>query len=137
MTTAENKALLRRFIDGTNAGDSTVWDKLCAPEFVFHVNMREAMTLEQSKQFTKTFRAAFPDESYTIEDMIAEGNKIAVRYTWRGTHKGVFMGIPPTGKRVSNVAFETDRISKGKFVETWFCMDMAGLMAQLGAISSK
>lgn len=136
MTKEDNKRLLRQFIDGSNAGDSSVWDKLCAPEFVMHSNTLEGMTLEQSKQYGKTLRAAFPDESFSIEDIIAEEDKIAVRYTWRGTHKGGFQGIAPTGKRVTSLVLETDRVSKGKFVETWICVDTASIMAQLGVVPS-
>ncbi len=137
MTMEENKTLLRQFIDASNAGDSAVWDKLCAPEFVMHVNMMDDMTLEQSKQFAKALRVAFPDRFFSIEDMIAEDNKIAVRYTWQGTHKGVFRGIAPTGKRVTLAIFEIDRISNGKFIETWMGVDFADLMAQIGALPPK
>lgn len=134
MTMEENKALISRFIDGIITGDETVWDELCAPEFVMHVNMMDTMTLEQSKQYSKANRVSFPDVVYTIEDIIAESDMIALRYTMQGTHQGPFRGIPPTGKKITMVAFEIVRISNRKFVETWFCMDFASLMAQLGDV---
>ncbi len=134
MTMEENKALLRQFIDRSNARDETRWEELCAPEFVMHLNVMPAMTMEQAKQAGKANRAAFPDQVYRVEEIIAEGDRVAARYSWKGTHQGVFQGIPPTGKQVTLSIFETDRIFNGKFVETWLGVDFAGLIAQLGVV---
>ena len=78
--------------------------------------------------------AAFPDIQTTIEDLIAEGDKVVKRYTIRGTHRGEFQGIPPTGKEVAFSSIEIDRMVDGKVSEHWFEMDLLGLMGQLGAI---
>ena len=80
------------------------------------------------------FRSAFPDFKATIDDIIAEGDKVVIRQTFSGTHKGEFMGIAPTGKRVSFGVMDIVRIAGGKFVEHWGQMDSMGMMQQLGAI---
>ena len=83
---------------------------------------------------TMMFRTAFPDFNVSIDDMIAEGDKIVARTTWKGTQKGEFMGIPSSGKRVSFSVIDIIRISGGKFVEHWGLMDNSAMMQQLGAV---
>jgi predicted ester cyclase len=78
--------------------------------------------------------AAFPDIHFAVEDLIAEGDRVAARVTMRGTHQGDLMGIPPTGKQVSWTGIEIDRIKDGKYVESWLNTDDLGLMQQLGVI---
>ena len=80
------------------------------------------------------FRAAFPDLQATIEDLIAEGHKVAVRGTLRGTHPGELLGIPPTGAQVTVPLIDINRIEAGKLVERWGEADMLGLLHQLGVI---
>ena len=87
------------------------------------------MTLEQSKQYSTGMQAALPDAKGTIDDMIAEGDKVAARYTIQGTHKGAFRGIAPTGKQITITGFEIDRVAGGKFAETWGCSDYLGMFA--------
>jgi predicted ester cyclase len=82
-------------------------------------------------------RSAFPDFHATIDDIIAEGDKVVLRQTWTGTHKGEFMGIPPTGKRVSFGVIDIIRVDGDKCVEHWGQMDNAGLMQQLGAVPTR
>ena len=79
---------------------------------------------------------AFPDLQFTIEDMIAEGDTVVVRYTTRGTHQGNLWGIPPTGKQVSGTGMFIDRPVNGKAVEQWINGDDLGLLQQLGVIPS-
>jgi steroid delta-isomerase-like uncharacterized protein len=81
-------------------------------------------------------RAAFPDTRMTIEDEIAEGDKVVIRWTIRGTHKGEYMGIAPTGKEVTVTGISVYRIERGKIVEDWSNNDMLGMLQQLGAIPS-
>jgi steroid delta-isomerase-like uncharacterized protein len=132
MTTEENKVLARQFINSYNMEDPAIWDKLCAPDCVAHVNMQD-WTLEQTKQYLKAgLRVAFPDEVFIIEDMIAEGDKVAVRYTWHGTHKGTYLGTAPTGKKVTLVFLELLKISRGKIVESWEMVDLSHFYIQLG-----
>jgi predicted ester cyclase len=81
-------------------------------------------------------RAAFPDLQLTVEDIIAEGDRVAVNLTARGTHRGTFQGIAPTGKTVTVSAFEVVRIENGKLVEHWGGPDTLNLLQQLGAVIS-
>jgi steroid delta-isomerase-like uncharacterized protein len=80
------------------------------------------------------FRQAFPDSYFTVEDMVAEGDKVATRKTFHGTHQGEFMGIPPTGQQVSVGLIDIVRIADGKVVEHWSMGDNLGMMQQLGII---
>ena len=80
------------------------------------------------------FRLAFPDVSFTVEDMIAEGDKVVDRMTWQATHQGPFMGIPPTGNRLTVTEIHINRIAEGRIVERWAQPDLLGLMQQLGAV---
>ena len=136
MSTEENKALMRRFWEELNKGNLAVWDELCTPDYVYHGTTSD-MTREQSKQHDANLFAAFPDFNGSIDDMIAEGDKVAVRFTIRGTHQGAFRDIAPTGKQITVSGLEIDRCAGGKFVETWLISDMLGMMQQLGAIPSK
>lgn len=137
MSVEQNKAEFRRMIDEVfNKGNVSTIDELLSPNFV----EREVLPpgtpsgREGVKQLTMLFRSAFPDFNVSIDDIIAEGDKIVARTTWNGTQKGEFMGIPPSGKRVSFDVIDIVRISGGKFVEHWGVMDTSALMQQLGVI---
>jgi steroid delta-isomerase-like uncharacterized protein len=80
------------------------------------------------------FYKAFPDGQHTVDDLIAEGDKVAARLTARGTHKGEFQGIPPTGKPVSFTGMRVFRFVSGKIAEEWSNLDMFGLMQQMGVV---
>jgi steroid delta-isomerase-like uncharacterized protein len=137
MTTEQNKALFRQFIDEVfNQGNMSAVDELVAPDFVEHEELPPGIPTDRKgvKQLTLMLRSAFPDFKATIEDMLAEGDKVVVRMTWRGTHKGEFMGIPATGKSVSIGVIDIVRFSEDKFVEHWGLMDNASMMQQLGAV---
>jgi steroid delta-isomerase-like uncharacterized protein len=136
MTIEENKALVRRFVDEVqSAGNIDAIDELCSPEFVNH-SAPSGMppNREGVKQVTAMFRQAFPDSYFTVEDMIAEGDKVATHKTFHGTHEGEFMGMPPTGRRVSMELIDIVRISEGRVVEHWSMGDNLGMMQQLGVI---
>ncbi len=90
--------------------------------------------LDGTKQALTMWRAAFPDLTVTAEEMIAEGDKVAVRTVVRGTNSGEFMGMPATGKQVTMTGIEILRIADGKVVERWGELDMMGMMQQLGVI---
>jgi len=137
MSTEQNKALFRRLMEEVfDRGNISLIDELFAPDFVEHEELPPGIAAgsEGVKQLSTMFRSAFPDFKATIDDMIAEGDKVVVRGTWSGTHKGEFMGIAPTGKRVSFGVIDIVRIAGGKFVEHWGQMDNMGLMQQLGLI---
>ena len=86
------------------------------------------------KQFVSMYRNVFPDLNFTIEDQIAEGEKVGTRWVAYGTHQGELMGIAPTGKRVTVRAFTLQRFSGGKIAEDWAHYDALGMMRQIGAV---
>ena len=137
MSTEQNKALFRRLMEEVfDRGNISLIDELFAPDFVEHEELPPGIAAgsEGVKQMSTMFRSAFPDFKATIDDMIAEGDKVVVRGTWSGTHKGEFMGIPPTGKRVSIGVIDIIRMAGGKFVEHWGQMDNMRMMQQLGVV---
>ena len=140
MSTEQNKALVRRLMEEVfNRGNTSLVDELFAPDFVEHEELPPGIPpgREAVKQLPTIFRRAFPDFKITIDEVIAESDKVVVRSTWStwsGTHKGEFMGIPPTGKSVSFGVIDIIRIAGGKFVEHWGQMDNMGMMQQLGVI---
>jgi len=110
-------------------------DDLFTTDFVRHdPGGRELQGPEQNRQFIGSLRAAFPDVHYTVEDQIAEGDKVVVRYRFRGTHLGAFQGMPPTGKKVSYTGILIYRIGDGKIAEQWTEFDLLGLLRQLGVL---
>ena len=132
----ENKALIQRFVEEAfNRGNLDVADEVYAPEFVSHESPGPVeRSPEYVKQFVGMYRSAFPDGHTTVEDSIAEGDKVAYRWTFRGTHRGELMGIPPTERQVTITGITLDRISGGKIEEEWNNFDQLGTLQQLGAI---
>ena len=134
---AENKAIARRFYEEIiNHRNQSVVDELVAPGFVDHnpIGPGIAPGPEGVKQTFAMFRSGLPDMNVTIEDQIAEGDKVVSRLTARGTHKGELMGIPPTGKKLTMGVIDVIRFKGGKAVERWGESDNMGMMQQLGVI---
>jgi len=136
MSTEENKAMGRRIIEEVwNKGDLALVDELVSPNYIYHFPGREDIKgPEGLKQFVTMARTAFPDLHITIDDEIAEGDKVACRYTWRGTHKGEMRGIAPTGKQVTVTGIVITHCVGGKGVETWESTDNLSMMQQLGVV---
>ena len=132
MSIEENKKLVRRAYELANRRELDAFFELLAPEYVEHLPTGD-LSREQVKQYSHTFFDAFPDIIFTIEDMVAEGDKVAVRVTWTGTHKGVFMDIAPTGNKINITNANVIKIIAGKWVEFWNITDIR-LMQQLGVI---
>ncbi|MBI1885725.1 MAG: ester cyclase [Chloroflexi bacterium] len=131
----QNKALVRRLIEEViGRGDFALIDELVAADYVGHSSTPETYSREGHKQFFAALRRAFPDLQITVEDQIAEGDKVVTRWTARGTHEGEFAGIPPTGKRAVMTGIYIDRFADGKLVECWTKSDDLGLLQQLGVI---
>jgi predicted ester cyclase len=131
-----NRAVVRRWIETFNNPytPQTEVDVL-APGYIAHApGLPGPLDLEAWSHFTASFVEAFPDLRLTVEDIFSGGNMVAARVAFRGTHRGEFQGIPPTGKEVAFSSIEIDRIVDGKVQEHWFEMDLFGLMQQLGAI---
>lgn len=131
--TEANKALARRFVEEVvNQGNLALVDELIAPDFVSHshgIQGRDAY-----RQLLAGIRTAFPDLQMEIEQLIAEGEWVALRGTTSHTHEGPFMSIPPTGIHGSHSGMAMVRVVDGRIVEFWEEADMLGLLRQLGAI---
>ena len=134
MSTEKNKALSRRFREELDKGNWTVVDEFVSPNAVTHLPGSPPLDREGIHQVFKLFYDAFPDLHHTFEDLIAEGDKVTLRFTFNGTHQGEFQGIPPTGKSITVSAIGIDRIVDGKLVEHWSSFDALGMMQQLGVI---
>lgn len=137
MTEEKYKALNRRFVEEVvNQGNFDAIDELIDPGVVDHAVPPGFPTgREGTKQFVSMTRSAFPDLHLTIEDMIAEGDKVVERGTWNGTHEGEFMGIPATGRRVTVSQVDITRVADGRMVEHWGQLDTLELMRHLGVVS--
>ncbi len=139
MSAQENKAVVRRMLDELfNKGNLDLTEGSLAPDFVEHVpSMPEDLHgIEAFKQYVGGYRSAFPDIHIEVEDQVAEGDRVATRWTGTGTHEGELMGIAPTGNRVEVAGMVISRISGGKIAESWSNYDVMGMMQQLGVIPS-
>jgi steroid delta-isomerase-like uncharacterized protein len=134
MSTEDNKALARRAYEALNQRNWSVYYEQFAPDGVYHNASMTIQGLDAYKQFLSMYLTAFPDAQFTIEDLIAEGDKVVTRQTFRGTHQGELMGIPPTGKQVTVSAIVIVRIVNGKAVEGWQNGDTLGMLQQLGVV---
>ncbi|MEE8569513.1 MAG: ester cyclase [Candidatus Bathyarchaeia archaeon] len=131
MSLEENKAIVRRFIEAYNKHDLSSIDEFVAPDFVDHSHKTGREGLKQL--FGMAFKA-FPDWHETIEDIIAEGDKVWIRAKSTGTHTGEFMGIAPTGKTLTTEMVDIYRIVDGKHVEGRFIVDQLDFLKELGVI---
>ena len=131
-----NKAIFRRYFeDVLNAGRIDLIDELIAPDYVSHypTGYDFGGGPEDVKQIVTTVRTGFPDVHFRIEDLLAEDDRVVGRWTFRGTHRGDFMGISPSGKNVSVMGIAIYRIVDGQIAEAWVAWDALGLMQQIGA----
>jgi steroid delta-isomerase-like uncharacterized protein len=139
MTTLEenNREVVRRFVEeGWNEADFEVVEKLVAADGVTHDPTLGDLPNgpEGAKRAIQLYHDAFPDARLEIEDVVAEGDEVAVRWTGTGTHEGELMGVEPTGNEVEVSGIEIDRIEDGKIAETWVVYDALGMLRQLGAV---
>jgi steroid delta-isomerase-like uncharacterized protein len=142
MTTPQetsNKATFRRFQEATNSGDaeliSKTIDEVVEPDVLIRTPLPvEATGAEALKEVFSRLHRAFPDLHVSVEDVIAEGDRIAARNSVTGTHQGDYMGIPPTGRRVTYNEMFIVRFVDGRIAETWGVVDVFSQMKQLGAI---
>jgi steroid delta-isomerase-like uncharacterized protein len=137
MSAEESKAIMRRYFEGAwEQGNVDLLDELLAPDYVNHTPATPDLPTspEGVKAVVSLFRNAMPDLRVVIEDMIAEGDKVATRYTLEGTHEGELFGVPPTGQRLSIKSISVERVSDGKIREHWRVTDSLDMMHQLGAI---
>ena len=136
MSAEENKALARRSWESVENPDDL--DEVYTPDVVWHMPDQEVQGIEEAKQFVTMFKTAFPDLSATVEDVIAEGDKVVTRVTLRGTHQGEVEEFgPPTGRQVEAQGLTIHRIEGDKIVEEWNSYDNLSLMQQLGHIPAQ
>jgi steroid delta-isomerase-like uncharacterized protein len=132
----QNKALVRRSLEEVwNQGKLALIAELTAPNATYYdanVPGGKFTGPEGVKQFVEIYRTAFPDVRITINDQVADGDKVATRWTATGTHKGQLMGIPATNKHATVTGINIDRFHDGKVVESWANYDMFGMLQQLG-----
>lgn len=131
----QNKRVVRRFFrEVWSEGNLALVDELFARDWVGHAPPDEFASPAELKQFIAALRRAFPDFEITVEDQVAEGDKVATMWTATGTHQGEFQGIPPTGKQQSFGGMTLSRIANGKIIEGWTNPDALGLLQQLGIV---
>ena len=138
MSIETNKLVMHRFTEFINTASEKLAGELISPNAIFHVPGR-AEPLKGPAGYLSIIgmmRVGFPDIRWTLEEMIAEGDKVAARFTMRGTHQGTFFGVAPTGKKIEVAAMNFYRLSGGQFVEERGQPDLLGLMQQIGAIPS-
>ncbi|MGD9893119.1 MAG: ester cyclase [Dehalococcoidia bacterium] len=137
MSVEANVAATRRlFEDVWSQGNLDAVDEIFAADYLDHVvqgpEPRVVQGPEAFKQVVATFRTAFPDLHYTIDDLIATGDKVVTRFAARGTHRGAFMGLAPTGKSIAYTGIDIGRFENGRLAEAWASYDALGLLQQLG-----
>ena len=140
MSTEENKALLRRSVEEVFSaqGDIDVADEIFAPDYIGHnpTDPQDVRGPEGAKELASIYRSAFPDVRLSIEEQVAEEDRVVTRWIASGTHQGELMGIAPSGNRVTVSGTSIERIVNGKIEETWDNYDALGMMQQIGAIPS-
>jgi len=137
MDAEANKAQKRRYIEAFNAQDLDMIDELFDPHYVLHVpGSPDLEGPEALKQMVAESLATLSEPVLTVDDMVAERNKVATRWTMTAIHSGDFMGVPPTDQRITMQGLVIDRFVGGKVVEGWDFFDMYGVMKQMGAIPS-
>lgn len=128
----QNRAVVRLFFQKASEGDLSVLDEVFTEELVFHAPTRDVRGLDNFRRIATDLYHAFADQRYTIEDELAEGEKVVTRWSWEATHVGEYMGFPATGKRVTTWGITIFRFSHGKISEAWENWSQLGLRNQLG-----
>ncbi len=131
MSIEANKTLVRRFYENFYKDSDAIFEECVAPNLINHA-MGGGMTRESWKELEKTLPPAFPDVALSVQDQIAEGDKVATRLILTGTHQGTWFGIAPTGKKLTVNTIIIDRVTDGKVVEHWFESDLSQALQRLG-----
>ncbi len=136
MTPQDSKRFMQRFVEFINTASEQLAEELIAPDAVFHVPGRAEPMRGPAGYLAiiGMMRGGFPDIQWTLEQLITEGDMLAARFTMRGTHKGDFFGIPPSGRPIQVQAMNFYRIAGGTIVEERGQPDLLGLMMQIGAV---
>jgi steroid delta-isomerase-like uncharacterized protein len=133
---AANKELSRRFTELFSTGDEALAEEILSPDVVFHgtTGDGELHGIDEMKAFVAGYRRAFPDARSTVEDQVAEGDKVVTRWRARGTHRGELGPVPPTGRAFEIEGVTIERIAGGRIAEVWVARDELGLLRQLGLV---
>jgi steroid delta-isomerase-like uncharacterized protein len=137
MSTEQNKTVVRQFIEGVfNQGNVSLANEIVSPDYVEHEQLPPGMPQgrEGFEMMIPMLHSAFPDFKATIEDIVAEDDKVVIRMTWSGTQQGEFMGLPASGNQMSIAIIDIFRLTDGKIMDHWGVSDMMGMMQQLGAM---
>jgi steroid delta-isomerase-like uncharacterized protein len=139
MSAEENKALVLRWIEAINENNLALTDEVfaanCLRRLIYHANVSKVgHGPEGIKRRVADWRAAFPDWHFSVEEMLAEGDRVMTRCTVRGTHQGELFGVPATGKQVAYTEIILSRIADGKIVENSVLIDRLGLLQELGIL---
>jgi steroid delta-isomerase-like uncharacterized protein len=137
MSTTQNKDIVLRqwYQELWDKWDVNVADELCTADYRLHLpGSAAAVDRDTTKGVIKMFSVAFPDLRHTVEEMVAEGDTVAARWSVRGTHRGDFQGIAPTGKQVNVSGTTVHHMLNGQIGETWLTFDTMDLLQQLGAV---
>lgn len=136
MIAEANKSIMHRFVEFINTANEQLAEELVSPNAIFYVpGQPEPMRGPAGYlAIIEMMRSGFPDIQWTLEDMVAEDDKVAARFTMRGTHKGAFFGVPATGKVIEVTAMNFYRFTNRQIVEEYGQPDMLGLLQQIGAI---
>jgi steroid delta-isomerase-like uncharacterized protein len=129
----QNIALVKRFHDAWNSGDAEAIKEIFSPDLVYHRATAQDASLEQMLEWIKPQMEWYPDRIYVMEDIFAKGDKVVLRYLFKGTYEGDIEGLPPaTGKKIEITGIEICRVENGKIIERWDAHDDLSLMQQLG-----
>ena len=136
MSAQENKANVRRLLEEPWSGNYEVIDELVDENYIgYDPSSPEPLRGPDGvKEFVSMYRAGYSDARITVDDQLAEGDKVATRWTGQGTHDGELMGIPPTGKQVKVTGLTISRLANGKVVEEWTTWDTLGMLQKLGVV---
>ncbi|SKC74330.1 ester cyclase [Paraburkholderia hospita] len=136
MSAEQNKQVMHRFVEFINTANKELAEELVSREAVFHVPGRSEPVRgpEGYLDIIGMMRSGFPDIQWSLEEMIAENDKVAARFIMHGTHQGAFFGVPPTGKKIQVQAMNIYRLKDGKFVEERGQPDLLSLLQQIGAV---
>jgi steroid delta-isomerase-like uncharacterized protein len=135
MTADANKLVMSRFVEFINTANEGLAEEHISPDAIFYVpgNLEPMRGPGGYLAIIGMMREGFPDIQWAMEEMVAEGDKVAVRFTMRGAHRGAFFGVPPTGKAIEVQSLAFYRLSGGQLVEEHGLPDMLGLLQQIGA----
>jgi steroid delta-isomerase-like uncharacterized protein len=136
-TSTDNKSIARRAMDELwTQGNLAAVDQLYTDDCVFHDlgNPDDISGRDGLRQYARMYRTACPDLRCTLEDVVAEGDRVAVRWEARGTHRGDFMGVAPTGKQLSFRGIQMQRIVNGRIAEEWAGFNTLGALQEIGAV---